>query len=199
VDWVELIAASGFLQAFFSLFVVMDILGSVPVFWHLSSKLNRREKQKSVNKAILIAGGLLLVFLFLGERILLFFGVSIASFRVAGGILLFIIGIRMVMGMRLMEARVEKYEFAAVPLATPLITGPGVITTIILLVHTYGLFIAFLSASINILLAWIILRHSHLMHAFLGRQGADVVGRIMGLIIASLAVEFIKTGWVNIL
>ncbi|MBS3136667.1 MarC family protein [Candidatus Woesearchaeota archaeon] len=187
-----------FLQAFFSIFVVMDSLGNVPVFWKLSGKLKKSEKKLSVNKAITIAGIILLVFLFFGESLLGFFGVTIHSFKVAGGIILLAVGVQMVLSINFREKSAEKYEFAVVPLATPLITGPGVITTVIILVNTFGILITFVASALNLLLAWVILSYSGYFYRFFGRQGSDAMGRIMGLILSALAIEFIKSGWMGI-
>jgi multiple antibiotic resistance protein len=186
-----------FFKAFLAIFVIMDVLGNIPIFWTLSRKLKKSEREMSINKALTIASLLLLVFLFLGEIILDFFGISISSFKVAGGIIILIVGLEMVLGFRFRERRYEKYEFAIVPLATPLITGPGVITTIILLVHTVGLYVTFVASIANLLITWIALRYSERIHKFLGAQGADVLARVMGLILAALAVEYIKSGWIG--
>jgi multiple antibiotic resistance protein len=85
-----------------------------------------------------------------------------------------------------------------VPLATPLITGPGVITTIILLVQSVGLWLTLLASLLNLFITWIVLRSSDRFYKFLGRQGAEVMSRIMGLILAALAIKFIKSGWMGI-
>ncbi len=185
-----------FFKAFLSLFVIMDVLGNVPLFWTLSHKLGRSQKVHSINKAVIVAGILLLCFLFFGDAILTFFGVSIHSFKVAGGIIILIIGLEMVLGLRFRETRFEKYEFAVVPLATPLITGPGVITTIILLADSVGIWLTLAAASLNLLITWISLIYSDKLHNFLGRQGADVLSRLMGLILCAIAVTFVKSGWV---
>ncbi|MCK5282071.1 MAG: MarC family protein [Nanoarchaeota archaeon] len=187
-----------FFRAFLAIFVIMDVLGNVPLFLVLSKKLKKKEKIKSINKALTIAAILLMLFLFFGEGILRFFGVSISSFKVAGGIIILLVGIQMVLGLRFRERKYEKYEFAIVPLATPLITGPGVITTVILLVHSVGIWITFLASVLNLLLVWVSLSFSDYIYKFLGRQGADVMSRVMGLILVALAVEFIKVGWIGI-
>ena len=185
-----------FLKAFFAIFVIMDVFGNVPIFWSLSQKIKKSHWQKSIDKAVSIATLLLFIFLFLGPYILEFFGISIGSFKVAGGIIILIVGLQMVLGLRIFERHLEKYEFAVVPLATPLITGPGVITTIILLVQSVGLWITFIASTVNLLLTWIILRFSGILYKFLGRQGSDVLSRVMGLILAAIAIEFIKSGWI---
>jgi multiple antibiotic resistance protein len=187
-----------FFKAFFAIFVIMDVLGNIPLFWALSKKLKPAERKKSVDKALTVASILLFIFLFLGEPILNFFNISIHSFKVAGGIIILIVGLKMVLGLRLRESHVEKYEFAIVPLATPLITGPGVITTIILLTQKYGILLTALASSLNLLITWLLLKYSDSVYRFLGRQGSDILTRVMGLILSALAIEFIKSGWLAI-
>ncbi len=187
-------AVSDFLKAFFAIFVAMDAFGNLPILYVLTKKLSVKERNKNVDKAIFIATILLLVFLFFGTGILSYFGISFNSFRVAGGLVLLIIGLRIVLGLRLMEER-AKYELATVPLATPLIVGPAVITVTILFVSEFGFLIPLIAALANLIAAWIILRQTELLFKILGRQGSEVIARIMGLILTALAVEFIKQGW----
>ncbi len=191
-------ALSDFLKALFAIFIAMDAIGNLPILYVLTKKLSVKERNKNVDKAIFIATILLLAFLFFGTGILGYFGISFDSFRVAGGLVLLIIGLRIVLGLRLMEERAKKYELAAVPLATPLIVGPAVITVTILLVSEFGFLIPLIAASTNLIAAWIILRQTELLFKILGRQGSEVIARIMGLILTALAVEFIRLGWVGL-
>ncbi len=186
--------AADFFKAFLAIFVAMDALGNLPILYVLTKKLSAKERNANVSKAILIAAILLLVFLFFGENFLNYFGITIGSFKIAGGILLMILGLRIVLGLRIMEEG-KKYELAAVPLATPMITGPAVITIIIILVQEFGYLITLAASILNIFLALIILRQTEILYKILGRQGSDVVARIMGLILVALAVEFIRQGW----
>ena len=187
-----------FVRAFFAIFVAMDALGNLPILTTLTQKLSSKNRNKSVDRAIIVAGIILLLFLFLGNKILHYFGVSIESFQVAGGIIILIIGLKVVLGLRLREERAKKYEMAVVPLATPLITGPAVITLIVLLVNQVGYIITLTASLINLLLTWIILRQTNLLFKIFGRQGSDTIARIMGLILAAMAIEFIKQGWISI-
>ncbi len=185
-----------FIQAFFAIFVAMDAFGNLPILLTLTKKLSLKERNNNVNKAVLIAAVLLLIFLFFGTDILKYFGINIESFKVAGGIVLLIIGLKIVLGLRLKEERAKKYEIAAVPLATPLITGPAVITIIIILVNEFGYLLTLIASLLNLLITWIVLRQTELLFKIFGRQGSDVIARIMGLILTALAVEFIKQGWI---
>ena len=191
-------ALSDFLKAFFAIFVAMDAVGNLPILYVLTKKLSAKERNKNVDKAEFIAAILLLVFLLFGTGILGYFGISFNSFRVAGGLVLLIIGLRIVLGLRLMEERAKKYELAAVPLATPLIVGPAVITVTILLVSEFGFLIPLIAAAANLIAARIILHQTELLFKILGSQGSEGIARVTGLILTALAVEFIKQGWVGL-
>ncbi|MCH8003638.1 MAG: MarC family protein [Nanoarchaeota archaeon] len=187
-----------FIKVFFAIFVAMDAIGILPIFSALTQKLSVKDRKKNVDRAILIATILLLIFLFFGTTLLGYFGISMESFKIAGGIILLIIGVKIVLGLRLREERAKKYEVAAVPLATPLITGPAVITVIILLTTEFGYLLTLVASLLNLLITWIVLRQTELLFKIFGRQGSDVVARIMGLILTALAVEFIKQGWISL-
>ena len=187
-----------FIKAFFAIFVAMDAFGNLPILSTLTQKLSAKERNKNVDGAVLIAAILLFIFLFFGTRILQYFGVSIDSFKIAGGIILLIIGIKIVLGVSLREERAKKYEIAAVPLATPLITGPAVITVILLLVNQFGYLLTLIASLLNLLITWVVLRQTALLFRLFGRQGSDVIARIMGLILTALAIEFIKQGWISL-
>ena len=187
-----------FIKAFFAIFVAMDAFGNLPILSTLTQKLSAKERNKNVDGAVLIAAILLFIFLFFGTRILQYFGISIDSFKIAGGIILLIIGIKVVLGLSLREERAKKYEIAAVPLATPLITGPAVITVILLLVNQFGYLLTLIASLLNLLITWVVLRQTALLFRLFGRQGSDVIARIMGLILTALAIEFIKQGWLSL-
>ena len=189
---------TGFIKAFFAIFVAMDAFGNLPILSTLTQKLSAKERNKNVNGAVLIAAILLFIFLFFGARILQYFGISIDSFKIAGGIILLIIGIKIVLGLRLREERAKRYEVAAVPLATPLITGPAVITVILLLVNEFGYLLTLIASLLNLFITWVVLRQTALLFKLFGRQGSDIIARIMGLILTALAVEFIKQGWLSL-
>lgn len=183
------------LRAFLSLFIIMDAFGVLPVFISITKNYPLQYKKKCANQAIYVAGIVLLVFLFFGLTILDFFGINFSSFKVAGGIILLILGIKIVLGLNFREEAASKYQLAVVPLATPLITGPGVITTVIILAGTYGYYVTLLVSLLNLLLAWIVIHNSEFFFKILGKQGSDVLSRIMGLLLTALGVQFIRVGF----
>jgi len=186
-----------FIKAFVAIFVIMDVFGNVPIFSILNGKFTKERKIQNIKRAVLIASIVLFLFLFIGNYLLNFFGVRMSSFKVAGGIVLMILGLKILLGLKLTKKE-DLSEIAVVPMATPLITGPGVITTVMILVGKYGYWIPLIASILNLLLAYFILRYSDRLLKVIGKQGSDVVSRIMGLIIVAIAVEFIRVGWAGL-
>ncbi len=184
-----------FFRVFLAIFVVMDALGNLPIFLHFMKRYSAKTRVHCAKETMVIAGVVLLVFLLFGLSILKYFNIDINSFKIAGGIVLLILGLKFVLGLRLLESNVKDYEAAIVPLATPVITGPGVITTVILMADEHGIALTAIASILNLFITYLILRNSNLLLKILGRQGADVVSRVMGLILAAIAVTFIKQGW----
>jgi len=182
------------IQAFLLIFIPMDVFGSISVFMVLTEKMEEHSRKRNIKVAILIAAGLLLVFLFGGIYLLKMFRIDLKDFMIAGGIVLMILGVKIVLNMGLREKRAEKYQSAIVPMATPLITGPAVITSIIICVQNFGYALSFISAALNILIAWFVLSNTTFFFKVLGRQGADVLSKIFGLILVAMAVGFIRAG-----
>ena len=186
---------STFIKAFLAIFVIMDVLGNVPIYMVFTQKYSSKHKTKSANQSALVAAVVLLIFLFFGMIILELFNISIRDFKIGGGILIILIGLKIALGIHLKEERAKSYEIAVVPMAIPLLVGPGTITTVIILVQQYGYLIPFLAALANLLFAWIALRNTEYLFKIFGKQGSDAIARLMGLIILAIGVSFITSGW----
>jgi len=185
-------------RIFFAIFVVMDSLGNLPVFFSFTKNMGDNVRRRVSLQTILVAAIILLIFLFFGNSVLDFFNIDIHSFKIAAGLILMIFGLKLVLGLRVMEERAKKYRVAVVPLATPLITGPGVITTIIVFAEQYGMLLTLIASLLNIVVAYYFLYNAKQIYKFLGRQGSDALSRIMGLILTAIAVSFIRQGWMNL-
>ena len=187
-----------FLKAVLSIFIVMDALGNLPIFLSFIRQTPLRQRQKMIDQTVIVAGAVLFLFLFFGTAILSFFSINVSSFKIAGGLILLIFGLKLVLGLRILEERAKTYRAAIIPLATPLITGPGTIPTIIILVNQYGILLTLLASVVNLILTYFILSRVELLHKILGRQGSDALSKIMGLILTAIAVEFIHNGWMGV-
>lgn len=181
-------------RAIIALFIIVDPFGNIPIFVGLTETMEEKQRKKVFNLAILVSLILLLVFSFLGQEILNIFGLSIYSFEVAGGILLLIISIRILISGSMHENVESPESIGAVPIAIPLLVGPGAITTTIFNLQAYGIIAAVLAVVIVLLLTWVILRFMGRIYRFLGKTGAVVIARVMALLIAAIAIQYILTG-----
>ncbi|MBW2980058.1 MarC family protein [Candidatus Woesearchaeota archaeon] len=187
------------LKAFITLFVIMDPFAAVPMFLGLTKGLPRREVKENVINAISVAAAVLFLFLFFGLSILNLFNIGVNSFIIAGGIVLLILGIQAVLGIKFRKERVADYDVASVPLGTPLITGPGVITAVMIIVNEFGYAVAMVAAVASLLLMWSFLFFSSKIHKAIGEHWSRVLSRVMGLLVSAIAVEFIRRGMNGIL
>jgi len=176
------------------LFIIVDPFGNVPIFMGLTENITESQRRKVFNTATLVGIVLLLVFAFSGQEIFLFFGVSIHSFEVAGGLLLLIISMRILISGSLHENVGSPESLGAVPIAMPLLVGPGAITTTILSLQDYGTLVTIMSVLIVLFFTWVILRYVGSVYKFLGKTGAAVIARVMALLIAAIAVQYILSG-----
>lgn len=193
-------------KIFISLFAILDPIGMIPVIILFTASLSPQKRAHVGRLASLTVGGILLVALLIGEPLLAFFGISISSFRVAGGILLMLMAITMLQGnvykpVPTVEGNVDIESTAAhaiVPLSTPLLAGPGSISAVILEAHKVHSIQHYLIMSLEIILlsitVWLTFLAAPWVAQRLGKVGIDVFTRLMGLILAAIAVEFIATG-----
>ncbi|GAB2794152.1 MarC family protein [Rhabdobacter roseus] len=174
------------------LFSVIDIVGSVPVIVDLRKKAGHIQSEK----ATLVAGTLMVVFLFLGERILSLFGVDVASFAVAGAIILFLLGLEMILGRNFFRHdNVSTGTASIVPIAFPLIAGAGTMTTLITLRAAYAIPNILIGIVVNLLLVYLVLKSSEWLERKLGQAGTDVLRRVFGIILLAISIKLFKTNF----
>ncbi|RMF10374.1 MAG: MarC family protein [Candidatus Neomarinimicrobiota bacterium] len=189
-DW-----TTGFLQAFVTLLVIMDPFGGLPVFMTLTRDYDDQRTRKSAHRAVFVSLVLMIVFLFIGQPLLHFFGISLFSFQVGGGLILLVIGVAYVLDITWGKDR-DYSKDIIIPMATPLIAGPGAITALILLVNQYGYWIPLLGVLAVLFLFWLFLYNAKYIKRVIGYQGLEILSRIMGLILVALAIEMIRSaGW----
>lgn len=188
----------GLLGAFITLFVIMDPIGNLPIFITLTKGMPIKDIRRNVDSSVFVAGVLLFIFLFLGLRIFDFFGIDLDSFQIAGGIILLIIGILYVFGTSLKYVKHHGTDLS-IPIGTPLLTGPGVITTTIILVKENGTLVAVIAAFLALLATWLILMQATRLYKVLGEHWTNIISRVMGIILAAIAVEFITKGVLNVI
>lgn len=183
------------LRSTVALFVIMDPIGIAPVFMALTQKLERAERASVTKTAIATAAGLLFVFAVTGTQLLSIFGITLASFMVAGGILLFIVAIEFLThGEWRFGTAGGQGESGVVPIAFPLLAGPGAITAVIISFQTAGLAVTAISIIIVIGITYVILRYVDRIYRVLGRRGSMIVTRVFAILIAAIAIQFVVAG-----
>ena len=183
-----------FARAVLALFIIVDPFGDIPIFISLTEKMAEGEKRRVFNTATIVGLVLLLVFSFTGQEIFSLFGISIYGFEVAGGILLLIIAIRILISGSMNENAENPESLGAVPIAMPLLVGPGAITTTILNLQFYGVIIAAGAAVVVVFMTWVILRFMGSIYRILGKTGSLVIARVVALLIAAIGTQYILIG-----
>lgn len=172
------------------LFSVIDILGSIPIIINIK----KREGHIHSLRATVISGVLMIAFLFVGQSILNLFGLDVGSFAVAGAIVMFIIALEMIMGITLFKDDPNtKGTGSIVPLAFPLISGAGTLTTILSLRSAYDPWSIMIGIIINLIIIYIVLKSTGWLEKKLGPSGFSVLRRVFGVILLSIAVKIFKT------
>jgi multiple antibiotic resistance protein len=182
------------LKSIIALLIIVDPLGNIPLFITMTEGMNYKEKRRVFNLASIAAFILLLIFAIIGHSLLTLFGISLYSFMIAGGILLLIIAIKILIYGGWREKELSPESVGIVPIAFPLLVGPGAITTTMVLLRTAGLYVTIIAVFIVFILVWIALYFIDRIYSLLGKTGSDVIARIMAIFIAAIAIEFIIDG-----
>lgn len=177
-----------------ALFIITDPIGNVPIFIGLTSNLNLEERRRTFRVALAVAFALLVVFALAGNQLLAVFNISLQSFMIAGGLLLLFISMKILVYGGWEEKKTEPESVGAVPIACPLLVGPGAIVTIIILFQSSGIVVTLLSVLIVLIITWLILRYINYIYRFLGKTGSLVIARVMAIFIAAIAIGYIVQG-----
>ena len=188
-------------KSFVALFLIINPIGLVPIFISLLDKFGENERKLIIRKATFIATVTLIIFTFTGKLIFKSLGVNMYSFKIAGGILLLIISIEMLFGKTHVEVspgKIERENITITPLAIPLLTGPGAITTGIVLFDStetlLDVFILLLIIPLIFILSYFILSRYHLVYKIFRDTGVKVIVRVMGLMLTTIAIQLILSG-----
>lgn len=183
-----------FLLAFIPLFVAIDPIGLVAIFMGFAPNASREHRQRQGLLAILTGLGVAIGFIFLGKAIFAALSISVADFQVAGGLILLGLAVRDLMGLGESPGSGDQ-DFGVVPLGMPLIAGPALLTALLLLLDTVGLFYTLLSLLVNLLLVEVGFRYARRIEALLGKQGLNGISKLIALLLAAIAVSLIRRGW----
>ncbi len=182
------------IYSFAALFIILDPLLSVPIFAAMTKGQSPAEIHKQAFIAVAVAGSLMYLFLIFNQMIFDILGLSLPSFQIAGGILLFLLGVQEALGIEIGHCKEHSKTAAGVVIGTPLLCGPGTITTVMLLSKDYGLLIPFVAITLSLLATWLVLYYSELIQRILGEVVTDIMGKVLGMLVAAIAVKIIASG-----
>ncbi len=185
-----------------TLFVVIDPMGTLPLYLSITRDSTEILRRRIARRASIVSFGVLVGFLFAGGTLLSGLGIEIPSFRIAGGIVMFIFALQMVFDTqnRHKEGSPEEgHDMAVYPLAIPAISGPGSMMTVVLMAEQYGsslLMNLAIAGIIGLILfaTWLMLRYAGVIQSLIGSTGASIISRVMGLILAAMAIQTVLTG-----
>lgn len=186
-----------FLMAFVPMFVAVDALGILPMFIALTEGMEKTDRNKLLQQSVLTAMITALAFVLIGKTVFHLMGITLYDFMIAGGFLLFLIATSdLIIGAKLAR-RVD--TVGVVPLGVPLIAGPAVLTTALMLIDLHGILITALSIILNILIAGVVLRTVDFWTRLMGRAGSQALSKIASLLLAAIAVMMIRKGFTAII
>jgi len=172
--------------AFMVLFAVIDIIGNIPIIIDLRKKVGHIQSEK----ASLIAGVILILFLFLGQSILKLIGIDVNSFAIAGSFILFFIALEMILGITLYKQDESNAMTASIfPLAFPLIAGPGSLTTLLSLRAEFAIQNIIVAVVLNVIVIYIVLKTSARIERFIGQNGINIIRKVFGVVLLAIAVK----------
>ena len=182
-----------FVQSFIPLFVAIDPIGLAAIFLGLGQGIGEKQRQTIARQATLTGGGVALLFLFLGTSIFAALGISVSDFQIAGGLILFILAARDLIHS---AAEPEKLppDFGVVPLGMPLIAGPALIATLLLVAQTHGPVIALAALLANLVLVVLAFAYSEKLGRWIGPTGLRAISKIISMLLAAIAVAMIRQG-----
>ncbi|MCM8787896.1 MAG: MarC family protein [Candidatus Omnitrophica bacterium] len=178
--------------AFIPIFVAVDAIGILPIFISLTKDFKKEKKIQIVTQSIITALSLAIGFIFLGKAIFKFLGISVGDFMVAGGAILFCIAITDIISFG--KKSYLPSQLGVVPLGTPLIVGPAVLTTSLILIGEYGILPTLISIIVNVFLAAFIFLSSEILIKIFGEAGSKALSKITSLLLAAIAIMLMRKG-----
>lgn len=184
-----------YILSFVPIFVAVDAVGNIPLFLTLVEGMNKKEKHKVIIDSVTTATALAILFMFCGKLVLALLGITISDFQIAGGMLLFVISMRFLLpGAQKISTFGHDKDLGVFPMGTPLITGPAVLTTTLIMLDSFGPIPTFVSLLLNMLFVWLTLAKADTILKFLSVNGARAFSKIMYILLAAIAVMMVRRG-----
>ncbi len=185
-----------YILAFIPIFVAVDAIANIPVFLSLVETYSRKQRDKIVSDAVQTATIVAIVFMFLGRWVFSLLGVTVPDFQIAGGLLLFVLSVRLLFPGAQKDALTHTHDkdLGVFPLGTPLITGPAVLTTTLMMMNSYGVIPTLVSVVLNMAIVWLTLVKADMLMKFFGPSGTRAFSKIMYILLAAIAVMMVRHG-----
>ncbi len=190
-----------YLLTFIPIFVAVDAIGNIPLFVSLVEGTTKKQRHKIIVDSVATATAVAILFMFVGKWLLRLIGITISDFQIAGGLLLFVIAVRFFMpgtSKTILSDGRDK-EVGVFPLGTPLITGPAVLTTTLMMLDSFGVMPLFISLVLNMLIVWVTLAKADFIINLMGQAGTRAFSKIMYILLAAIAVMMVRRGIVGVL
>jgi multiple antibiotic resistance protein len=185
-----------YLLTFIPIFVAVDAIGNIPLFVSIVEGTTQKQRRKTIADSITTATSVAILFMLVGKLVFNLIGISIYDFQVAGGVLLFVIAIKLLLpgGGKGSIMNLHDKEAGVFPLGTPLITGPAVLATTLMMLETHGLIPTFVSLILNMLIVWLTLIKADVIIKAMGQSGTRAFAKIMYILLAAIAAMMIRKG-----
>jgi multiple antibiotic resistance protein len=186
---------------FVPLFVAMDAVGVLPILVPLTGDMKPAERSRTVRLAVITALGLGLGFVAIGKGIFLFLGIEVSDFLIGGGLILFLLAAKDLITGKMVEsqASVGVGMLGVVPIGTPLVVGPAVLTTLLILIDQYSVIIVTISFILNLAIGWLLFTQANRVVKFLGQGGVRAASKIISLFLAAIAIKMIRQGILQVM
>ncbi len=190
-----------YILTFIPIFVAVDSLGNIPIFISLTQGLALKERRTIINQSVATATIIAVVFMIVGEVVLKLMGITIDDFKIAGGILLLVLSVNFLLPGRSKGSSFEvnkDRDVGIFPLGTPLVTGPAVLTTTLMMLHSFGVIATFVSLIINMAIVWLVFTYADLLLRNIGQAGTRAFSKVVDILLASIAIMMIRQGIMGI-
>lgn len=190
-----------YILTFIPIFVAVDSLGNIPIFISLTQGLNQGQRRTIINQSVATATIIAVIFMIVGEVVLKLMGITIDDFKIAGGILLLVLSVNFLLPGRSKGSSFEvnkDRDVGIFPLGTPLVTGPAVLTTTLMMLHSFGPIATFVSLIINMAIVWLVFTYADLLLRNIGQAGTRAFSKVVDILLASIAIMMIRQGIMGI-
>jgi len=190
-----------YILTFIPIFVAVDAVGNIPLFISLVEGTTKKQRHRIIVDSVTTATVVAILFMFIGKLVLRLIGITIPDFQIAGGVLLFVISVRLLLpGMqKIFLSNSHDKDIGVFPLGTPLITGPAVLTTTLMMLDSFGPVPTFVSLVINMSIVWITLIRSDEIIKLMGTSGTRAFSKIMYILLAAIGVMMVRRGIIGVL